>query len=67
MNKRYIRIDIEYEGQEGFSWREMNVVKYHIEHNLPYMKVIFSRDSPDREGLNEDHHEVERMIKKENK
>lgn len=63
MSKRYIRLDIEYDSEGQFSWGPMNLAKRSVENAMPFAKVFFSRDSPNREGLNQDNHEVERIKK----
>lgn len=49
--KRYIRIDLEYESDSLASFTTMDNLKRIIQEDMPYAKVIFSRDTPDKDRL----------------
>lgn len=53
--KRYLRLDIEYDYEEGrgTTWLMMDNLKRVIQEDMPYVKVVFSRDTPTKEGLDE--------------
>lgn len=47
--KRYIRIDLEYESTEqGTIWQHIDNIKRILREDMPYLKIINTRDSPDR-------------------
>lgn len=66
MTKRFIRVDLEYEyDSDGiFSWTMMDNIKRAIREDMPYVKVLFCRDSPSYEGLNQSNNEIGRLEKK---
>ena len=54
MNKRYIRIDIEYQVDDTFSqtsWTTVENIKRTIKEDMPYVKVLHTRDSPNLSDL----------------
>lgn len=55
MHKRFIRIDIEYDMDINplrlHSFVILDNLKRILEEDMPYAKVIFTRDSPDIKGL----------------
>ena len=54
MRKRYLRLDIEYDMDEAsmiFMTRD-NIQRILAE-DMPYCKVIFSRDTPERDRLDD--------------
>lgn len=55
MHKRYVRIDLEYDMDVNplrrHSFAVLDNLKRILEEDMPYVKVIFSRDSPELEGL----------------
>ena len=56
MHKRFIRIDLEYDMDINplrlHSFLVIDNLKRILQEDIPYVRYIFSRDSPDREGLN---------------
>lgn len=51
--KRYIRIDIEYEcDKTTYSWDIRENIGRILKEDMPYCKILFSRDSLTREDLN---------------
>lgn len=56
MNMRYIRIDIEYEPSKTPFPRESfaitDNIRRIIKEDMPYCKIVFTRDSPNEEELN---------------
>jgi len=57
MTKRYIRIDLEYDMDINsirlHSFAIIDNIKRVLQEDMPYVKVLFSRDSPTREHLND--------------
>lgn len=55
MHKRYVRIDLEYDMDRNplrmHSFAVLDNLKRILEEDMPYVKVIFSRDSPTVEHL----------------
>lgn len=54
MSKRYLRLDIEYEMESHSSlWMVGDNIKRILQEDMPYVKVIFSRDTANRDRLDE--------------
>jgi hypothetical protein len=53
MDKRYIRIDIEYVPSNLTSFVVANIKRI-LSEDMPYCKVIFTRDTPNKEELNKE-------------
>lgn len=55
MHKRYLRIDLEYDMDINpirmHSFVIMDNIRRIISEDMPYVKVLYSRDSPTREDL----------------
>jgi len=55
MHKRYLRIDLEYDMDVNLlrlhSFQIIDNIKRILREDMPYTKVLFTRDSPTREGL----------------
>jgi len=54
MSKRYIRLDIEYEFNDMGLHMLADNIKRILAEDMPYAKVIFSRDTSNREALNDE-------------
>jgi hypothetical protein len=52
MSKRYLRLDIEYEFSGMALYMPAENIKRILAEDMPYAKVIFSRDTSVREDLN---------------
>lgn len=53
MSKRYLRLDIEYEFSGMRLYMVSNNIERMLSEDMPYCKVLFSRDTANREALNE--------------
>ena len=51
MTKRYLRLDIEYEFSGNSLWMFGDNIKRILAEDMPYAKVIFSRDTSKKEEL----------------
>jgi len=54
MSKRYLRLDIEYEFNDMGLHMLADNIKRILAEDMPYAKVIFSRDTSNREALNDE-------------
>lgn len=57
MHKRFIRIDLEYDMDVNplrlHSFTIIDNIKQVLAEDMPYVKILFTRDSPRVEGLDE--------------
>lgn len=57
MHKRFVRIDLEYDMDANplrlHSFVILDNIKRILEEDIPYMKILFSRDSPTADGLDQ--------------
>lgn len=57
MNKRYLRIDLEYDmdfnASRLYSYIILENINRILREDMPYVKVLFTRDTSDRDKLSE--------------
>lgn len=51
MKKRYLRLDIEYEMDYNSFYMLSDNIRRILSEDMPYAKIIFSRDTPVRDDL----------------